>query len=44
MENISIFDFKMEDNDYKSIDELDKGIRFFNPLAIDTFGYIPYFE
>jgi diketogulonate reductase-like aldo/keto reductase len=41
-ENINIYDFNLSDDDYKKLDDLDCGIRFFDPINMENFGNIPY--
>jgi diketogulonate reductase-like aldo/keto reductase len=41
-ENMDIFNFKLEDSDYKKIDELNRDARFFERIQDDNYGFIPY--
>ena len=45
-ENISILDFKITEEEAAKIEQLDQGVRFFNPLHLADFGWdnLPYYE
>jgi len=45
-ENLNCYDFKLSEEEYKAIDNLERGVRFFNPInwAGATFNNAAYFD
>jgi diketogulonate reductase-like aldo/keto reductase len=43
-ENLDIFNFKLEDNDFKKILGLNKDVRFYDRIQDDNYSYIPYWQ
>lgn len=45
-ENFNVFDFKLTEDEYNQINELDIKARFYNPISYYEYGwrYCPYFE
>ena len=43
-ENFDCYDFKMTEEEYQKINELEKGLRNFDPEVMIVFGKIPFFS
>ena len=40
-ENMNIFDFELEDDDYKRVSRLNQNARFYNVVPTEEFSFVP---